>query len=74
MKQAEMERVRILSKLKQLSQLSSDGEVIHSDMSVNLTKKTRTFADLQEEFIEVTDRITHLEIEVDNLRALNIAN
>jgi len=74
MKQAELERLRLLSRIHELSHYTQEGELVQSDMNVDLTTKTRTFAQLQEEYKEVLERITHCEAEVDRLRALTIAN
>lgn len=46
LKLAEMERLRILQRIQELSHMTQEGEIASSDMNVDLMTKTRSFADL----------------------------
>jgi hypothetical protein len=74
LKKAEMERLRILQRIHELSHITQEGEIVQSDMNIDLTTKVRTFAELQNEYKEILDRISHCESQIDHLRAVTIAN
>ncbi len=74
MKKAEYERLRLLQRIHELSQLTSEGELVQSDMTVDYKYKSKTFAEMQEEYKEVMERIAIAESEIDRLRAITIAN
>jgi len=74
LKKAEMERLRILQRIHELSQITSEGELVQNDMNIDLTVKVRTVQDLQQEYVDVKSRIEELEKEIEHLRAVTIAN
>ena len=43
-------------------------------MTVDFKYKSRTFAEMQEEYNEVLERIAQAESDIDRLRAITIAN
>ncbi|CDW80517.1 UNKNOWN [Stylonychia lemnae] len=74
LKAAELERLRILQRIKELSSMTQDGEIKQTDMNINYTVKTKTFGDLQEELRDIIERIKMNENDVDRLNAIIMAN
>jgi predicted nucleic acid-binding Zn-ribbon protein len=74
LKNAEMERVRILSKIHELQELYEKGEVRHSDINISYTFKSRTYAQIEDEYRDVLSRIRNLEDELDQTKVMILSN